>query len=111
MKFGLPNHHIDSLCDVLSSTPSVHEAIIYGSRARGDNRPYSDIDIALKGNNITSEELTRMYFMIDDLLLPYTIDLCVLSEIRNEKLVQNINVEGKVLYIRPQDYLRSPQMN
>lgn len=96
--FGLSQQNIDALCSILSHVPSVHEAIIYGSRARGDYRPQSDIDLALLGESISSRDLTKMFFMIDDLLLPYTVDLCVLSEVRNEKLVHNIQNEGKVLY-------------
>lgn len=96
--FGLSQQNIEALRNVISCTKSVREAVVYGSRARGDNTPFSDIDIALKGDNITSRDLTRIYFMIEDLFIPYTVDLCVVSDIRNERLVQNIQNEGKVLY-------------
>lgn len=94
----MSQQNIEALRNAISCTKSVHEAVVYGSRARGDNTPFSDIDIALKGDNITSKDLTQIYFMIEDLLIPYTVDLCVVSEIQNERLVQNIQKEGKVLY-------------
>lgn len=96
--FGLSAQHIAELRGIFSSVPSVHEAIVYGSRARGDYRKYSDIDITLRGNNITDRDLTRIYFKIDDLLLPYNVDLSVMSQLRNENLINNIKIEGKVLY-------------
>lgn len=96
--YGLTNKTISNLCRIFAGTPSVQEAIIYGSRARGDYHHHSDIDISLRGNNITDKELTHIYFQIDDLLLPYTIDLCVISQLRNEWLKENIINEGKLLY-------------
>lgn len=99
--FGLSDRHIEELRGVLQSVPAVKEAIIYGSRARGDNQPYSDIDLTLRGDELTDNDLTHIYFLIDDLLLPYTIDLSLFSRLRNEALIANILNEGKVLYKDP----------
>lgn len=96
--FGLSDQQIAKLRGVLQTIPAVKEAIIYGSRARGDNQLYSDIDLTLRGEDLTDKDLTRIYFMIDDLLLPYTIDLSLFSRLRNEALIVNILNEGKVLY-------------
>lgn len=83
---------------MLKSVPAVKEAIVYGSRARGDNQPYSDIDLTLRGDELTEKDLTHIYFMIDELLLPYTVDLSLFSRLRNEALITNILNEGKFLY-------------
>lgn len=96
--FGLSENTIKKLRDTFACVSSVEEVIVYGSRARGDYRACSDIDITLRGNSITSSDLTKLYFLIDDLLLPYTIDLSVFSEIRNEKLIENIEKEGVQLF-------------
>ena len=53
MEFGLKDQEINALRNVLASVPEVEEAIIYGSRARGTNRVSSDIDMTLKGSNLT----------------------------------------------------------
>ena len=60
MKFGLKDVEISALCNVLASVPEVEEAIIYGSRARGTNRISSDIDITLKGSNLTYLQLALL---------------------------------------------------
>lgn len=98
MKFGLKDVEISALCNVLASVPEVEEAIIYGSRARGKNRISSDIDITLKGSNLTYLQLALLDAKIDDLYLPYFVDLSLFSMLRNTDLIESIEREGKVLY-------------
>lgn len=98
MIFGLKDVEISALCNVLASVPEVEEAIIYGSRARGTNRISSDIDITLKGSNLTYLQLALLDAKIDDLYLPYFVDLSLFSMLRNTDLIESIEREGKVLY-------------
>ena len=98
MEFGLKQNELDALRAVLASIPEVDEAIIYGSRARGTNRVSSDIDITLKGNNLTYLQLALLDAKIDDLYLPYFVDLSLFSMLRNEDLIASVEREGKVLY-------------
>lgn len=98
MKFGLKDVEISALCNVLASVPEVEEAIIYGSRARGTNRISSDIDITLKGSNLTYLQLALLDAKIDDLYLPYFVDLSLFPMLRNTDLIESIEREGKVLY-------------
>ena len=98
MEFGLNNQEIKILRDVLASVPEVEEAIIYGSRARGTNKVASDIDITLNGSNLTYLQLALLDAKIDDLYLPYFVDLSLFSMLRNEDLIESIEREGKVLY-------------
>ena len=98
MEFGLKDMEINALREVLSSVPQVDEAIIYGSRARGTNKVASDIDITLKGSDLTYLQLALLDAKIDDLYLPYFVDLSLFSMLRNKDLVESIEREGKVLY-------------
>lgn len=98
MEFGLKDMEIKALRDVLASVPEVEEAIIYGSRARGTNRKSSDIDMTLKGDNLTYLQLALLDAKIDDLYLPYFVDLSLYSMIKNMDLIASIEREGKVLY-------------
>ena len=98
MEFGLKDMEIKALRDVLASVPEVEEAIIYGSRARGTNRKSSDIDMMLKGDNLTYLQLALLDAKIDDLYLPYFVDLSLYSMIKNMDLIASIEREGKVLY-------------
>ena len=98
MEFGLKDNEIIALRETLASIPEVEEAIIYGSRARGTNKISSDIDITLKGSNLTYLQLALLDAKIDDLYLPYFVDLSLFSMLRNTDLIESIEREGKVLY-------------
>ena len=99
MEFGLKDKEISDLRGVLASVPEVEEAIIYGSRARGTNKVSSDIDLTLKGS-LSYLQLALLDAKIDDLYLPYFVDLSLFSMLKNEDLIESIEREGKVLYKR-----------
>ena len=82
MEFGLKDIELQAIRETLATIPEVEEAIIYGSRARGTNRVSSDIDITLKGNNLTCLQLALIDAKIDDLYLPYFVDLSLFSMIK-----------------------------
>ena len=98
MQFGLNDMELNALRQALAAFPEVEEAIIYGSRARGTNRVASDIDITLKGSNLTYLQLALIDAKIDDLYFPYLVDLSLFSKIKNTDLIESIEREGKVLY-------------
>ena len=102
MKFGLSGSTYSSIVNVLSSTGNVEEAIVYGSRAKGNYKPGSDIDITLKGKELNLTALAKIMSQLDDLSLPYTIDLSVFSHISNHDLIDHINRVGQVFYSRNQ---------
>ena len=49
MKFGLEVPVIENIISILEQYPKVDKAFVFGSRAKGNYRPDSDIDIAIKG--------------------------------------------------------------
>ena len=100
MAFGLADIELQALRDALASVPEVEEAIIYGSRARGTNRIASDIDLTLKGNSLTYLQLALLDERIDELYLPYFVDLSLYSMLKNPDLLDSIHREGKVFYNR-----------
>ena len=67
MKFGLDEKVIEDIVNILRKYEEVESARIFGSRARGDYRKASDIDIALFGKHLTSSINTKIFFDIDDL--------------------------------------------
>ena len=94
MKFGLKQEHIESIKKVINQHSNAESIIIYGSRAKGNYRKGSDIDLTLKGN-IGYSDLVKMEACIDDLLLPYKVDLSLYHEISNDELLDHINRVGK----------------
>ena len=95
---GLSANTIDKINAVFARYPSIEQAILYGSRAKGTFRNGSDIDLTLKGENITHRELSRIENELDDLLLPYKIDLSLFRQIDNQNLIGHIERVGVVFY-------------
>jgi len=79
----------------------VQQAILYGSRAKGNYKEGSDIDLVLIGNeDLNDRLLARIDMEIDDLLLPYMVDLSILSHITDPDVIDHIRRVGVVFYSR-----------
>lgn len=100
-KFGLDEKVIEDIINILRKYEEVESAKIFGSRARGDYRKASDIDIALFGDNLTHSINTKIFYEIDDLYLPYKIDLINFNSISPENTIRdNILKEGVEFYAK-----------
>lgn len=100
-KFGLTEEVVNNIVDILKKYEEVEKAKIFGSRARGDYRKGSDIDIALFGDNLSYTTNTKIFFEIDDLYLPYNIDLINFNSLStDDKLRENILKEGVDIYAK-----------
>jgi predicted nucleotidyltransferase len=95
---GLSQAEMDSLSNIFSEDPSVSEVILYGSRAKGEYRPGSDIDLTIKGSGLTTSWLMDIEAKVDDLLLPYEVDLSIWEHISNDDLKAHIRRVGKVVF-------------
>jgi len=95
---GLSAKTIDKIHSVFSRYPNIEQAILYGSRAKGTFRNGSDIDLTLRGDTLTHRELSRIENELDDLLLPYKIDLSLFRQIDNPNLIEHIGRVGVVFY-------------
>ena len=98
MNFGLPDTLIEKIINILQNHPGVEEAIIYGSRAKGNYREGSDIDMVLKCVKLTEEIRNQIFWEIDELNSPYTLDLSIYHEIPSRDLIEHIDRVGKPFY-------------
>ena len=104
MQYGLSDRTLKKIRDVLVRYPQVEEAVLYGSRARGDYKNGSDIDLTLRGGDVlTHTILSRIANDLDDQLLPYTIDLSIFKNIRNPEMLAQIKRVGIAFY-KKQDF-------
>lgn len=92
--FGLSADTIDAIKKVFSKFPGIEKAVIYGSRAKGNYKTGSDIDLVLVAPTLKSTDLSKIELELDDLMLPYTLDLSVFHLIENEALIDHINRVG-----------------
>ncbi len=97
-KYGLSDNVIDRINAVFSRWPGVERVVLYGSRAKGTSRDGSDIDLTIVGDTITQSHLLKIANELDDLLLPYKIDLSLLRQIEDEALLEHIRRVGVIFY-------------
>ena len=95
---GLSEKTVSAICGVFASYPDIEKAILYGSRAKGNYRNGSDIDLVLVGERLDLSRRFKIENELDDLLLPYKIDLALLHQIENKELVDHIHRRGVVFY-------------
>ncbi|MGE5479908.1 MAG: nucleotidyltransferase family protein [Chloroflexota bacterium] len=99
MQFGLREEIIENLRRIFYVHPEIERAVVFGSRARGTHKDRSDLDIALFGN-VTFQLQVRISVEIDELNLPWKIDILVFKDLKNEELKTYILEEGIELWIR-----------
>ena len=97
-KFGLPQQTIDEICKYFSTITQVELVKIYGSRAKGNQKPYSDIDFVIYGNEITETLINKISTELDELPTPYMYDVHWIRDITSEKLLTNINNTAQDFY-------------
>ena len=100
MKYGLDDTVLVKIYNVFTAFPEVDKVILYGSRAKGDYKTGSDIDLTLLGENIDLSVMNQIGLMLDDLLLPYMFDLSVFKHISNVGLLEHIDRVGVEFYCR-----------
>ena len=99
LRFGLKETVIHKICTVLSHYPHVEKAILYGSRAKGNHKNGSDIDLTLRGGaDLTLNVLYKIMDELDDLLLPYIIDLSIFNTIHDPDVIEHIQRVGIMFY-------------
>ncbi len=99
MSFGLPDDAVERIRRIFSAHAPVERVLVYGSRAKGNSREGSDIDLVMYGPP-DSTEYSLIVNELDDLMLPWKIDLSFRDTIDNPALVEHIDRVGKVLYER-----------
>jgi len=99
MDNGLSEITISKIHGLLKKFPKVEKVILYGSRAMGTYRNGSDIDLTLVGD-LSRETLLKISWQLDDLMLPYMIDLSLMDDIDNPNLIDHINRRGQTFYQR-----------
>lgn len=97
---GLTDSQRSSIRQLLMNYPAVEQALLYGSRAMGRHKAGSDIDLTLMGD-IDLALLNKVSIALDDLLLPYEIDLSIFQQIDNQDLRDHIQRKGVVFYQKP----------
>ena len=98
--YGLEQEDIGIMNEIFSSTKGLEEVVLYGSRAKGNYKPFSDVDITLKGERLSEEDLTDVCYRLSESLLPYFCDVSLYHKLSSPSLIDHINRRGKTIYQR-----------
>jgi uncharacterized protein len=98
MNSGLTEQTIGQIRAVLAKHPAVDKAILYGSRAKGNFKTGSDVDLTLLGAGVTQKILGQIQDELEDGLLPYRFDLSIFAKITHAELIEHIQRVGVVFY-------------
>ncbi|MEQ9300738.1 MAG: nucleotidyltransferase domain-containing protein [Cyclobacteriaceae bacterium] len=96
--FGLSEEIIDLFSAVFLKDSKIKKALVFGSRAKGNYRKGSDIDLAIIADDFSFDDMIHLQLEIDDLDLLYKVDCIDYDKIDNPKLKEHIDRVGKTLY-------------
>jgi predicted nucleotidyltransferase len=98
---GLPIRTLNEIASLLGAHSGIKKAVLYGSRAKGNYRTGSDIDIALfTDETFCFRDLSRLTGEFDDSSMPYFVDVCVYDKLTSTDLKAHIDRVGQALWER-----------
>lgn len=97
-KFGLSDKTIKVITDLFKKYTQINKVIIFGSRARGNFKNSSDIDMAICGENIDFKFIRHISAELDELPTPYSFDVLNYSDVENNEIKTNIDKDGVIFY-------------
>lgn len=100
MTGGLREKDLQIICEVLKRFADVDEAILFGSRAKGNYQPGSDVDLALKGQALSPTIARISGCLNDESPLPYRFDIIDYHGLTNDELREHIDRVGVIVYRR-----------
>jgi len=97
-KFGLTKRDTECLYSILSKYPAIELVYVFGSRAKGNFKPGSDIDLAIMNAGITDETIRSLKVDFEESALPYIVDIINYPHLKNQALKEHIDRIGIQLY-------------
>lgn len=99
-KYGLTERDMATILNILAKYSAVLTVKLFGSRAKGNYKIGSDIDLAVMNEGISSQTIVNLLADFEESLLPYTVDLINHPTLTHVELIEHINRAGVVLYKR-----------
>jgi predicted nucleotidyltransferase len=100
VKYGLGDTSLKKINSIFEKFPAVEKVVLYGSRAKGNFRKGSDVDLTLLGNDLDFDVLDKIKLEFDDSSLPYKFDISIFSTLSDPDFLDHIKRVGVVFYER-----------
>lgn len=101
--FGLAERHWVDFERIFSRYPKIEQVLIFGSRAKGTAKPWSDFDLAVIAPTLSDSEFSRLWNEIEDLPLVFKVDLLHWDRLPQDRLREKVLLEGRPFYPLPAD--------
>lgn len=98
--FGLPLYVMERLGAAFPGHDAIESVTLYGSRAKGTYRHNSDIDLMLNAPHMNWTEFNQLEREIDDLLLPWKVDMALRHQVENSDLLDHVDRVGVAVFDR-----------
>lgn len=98
MPYGLTDNEMQILHDLFAENEKFEQVILYGSRAKGTYKPFSDVDITIVGKGLTEQDVNRLYATLEKSSIPYMFDIFTFDTLKNEIRKDHISRSGVILY-------------
>jgi predicted nucleotidyltransferase len=95
--FGLNRNDLSAVTETFKSDPRILGAAIFGSRAKGDHKPYSDVDIVLYGD-LNFIDVENVIAELEELPMVYKFDVVAYGLVKNPEFRQHIERVGISIY-------------
>jgi uncharacterized protein len=101
IKLGLLESDLNKIISILREENKIERALIFGSRAKGNFKKGSDIDLALFGNSIDFEIVNKIsYLLNEETNMPYKFDVLNYNALSEKELINHIDRVGIEIYIK-----------
>jgi uncharacterized protein len=94
MPFGLSPFVCSKISGALGTEPKLRRVRIFGSRAKGNYKPSSDVDLAVFAPDLSFRELLELRSKLDDLPCIFSLDTVHFDSLENERLKDSILRDG-----------------
>jgi uncharacterized protein len=97
-KFGLTERSIQTISEIFEKYPVIEEVVVFGSRAMGNYKLGSDLDLAIMNIGVDDKTIMRLKNDFEDSSLPISVDLVNFPQLKHPDFIEHIERVGKVFY-------------
>lgn len=98
--YGFTDSERKCMDAIFASFPHIERVMLFGSRAKGTYRPFSDVDITLFGRELTPDDYYGLCNKLEDSDLPFFYDVSIFDNLTNKEFINHIRRVGKFIYSR-----------
>lgn len=111
-RYGLHESDLHLIITASQTIPEIEQLLLFGSRAKGTEKPGSDVDLAIKGKAVTYDTVLQLSDRLNEQLpLPYFFDVINYHSIQEPRLTEHIDNVGIVIFNRRREYPHISRVN